>query len=60
MKQTVKMVQKDVKQHSVRYDAAFDAVDPIVTNIYAMKVALPRDGKYPAILRVTVEWEDVT
>ena len=62
-KQTVKLQLRDVKKGSVRYDAAPDAVDPIVTNIYASKLALPRSGggggyAYPETVTVTVEWED--
>ena len=57
-KQTVTMQLRDVKKGSVRYDAAPDAVDPIVSNIYASKLALPRGGAYPKTVTVTVEWED--
>jgi len=58
MKATVKMQLRDVKVNSVRYDAAPDALDPIVGNIYASKLALPRGGAYPKAVTVTVEWED--
>ena len=58
MKATVKMQLRDVKVNSVRYDAAPDALDPIVGNIYASKLALPRGGAYPQTVTVTVEWED--
>ena len=59
----VRMELGAVKKGSVRYDAAPDAVDPIVTNIYASKAALPMGGggslyTYPAQVVVTVEWED--
>lgn len=58
MKRTVKLVLKDVKKGSVRYDAAPDENDPIITNVYAMKGPLPStDGAYPPALTVTVEWE---
>lgn len=57
-KATVVLVQKDIKKGSVRYDAPPEAVDPIVGNIYASKIALPRGGTYPARVTVTVEWED--
>ena len=57
MKATLTMTLKDVKKGSVRYDAAPDAVNPIISNIYASKIALPRDGVYPKTVTVTVEWE---
>ena len=57
MKRKIEMVLKDVKKGSVRYDAKSDEVDPIVTNIYAMKVGFPGLGEYPKAVTVTVEWE---
>ncbi len=54
---TVTLKLKDEKKHSVRYDADPSEQDPIVTNIYANKIALPR-GRYPEQVTVTVEWEE--
>ncbi len=54
---SVTLKLKDVKKGSVRYDVDPAEVDPVVTNIYASKLALPR-GRYPEQVTVTVEWED--
>jgi hypothetical protein len=59
MKTSVKLVLKDVKKGSVRYDATDP--DGIVGNIYASKLALALAGvkgaPYPPTVTVTVEWE---
>ena len=57
-KAIVTLQLRDVKKGSVRYDALPTEVDPIVGNIYASKLALPRGGKYPEQVVVTVEWVD--